>query len=177
MVFCCRLGMCSIVPRLLNSPCLVGRRWRAKAQFFQGDAGLRHAPTRQVYSTDRTLHFAAARWIPIHVGDFPASGISNSCGGRSNTKHDSFDGIWTRDLVRMRFKLTKWDSFFWSGFELMIAVLLYFEHTTWYSSLSGFASAERRIHNTPCCWGDDKRPHESKTLLAVQYVISLNLQE
>lgn len=71
------LGMCSIVPRLFDSPCLVGRRWRAKAQIFQGHVGLWHASTREMHAGDCTVRFAPARWISFDVGNFSTSGKLN----------------------------------------------------------------------------------------------------
>lgn len=69
------LGMCSVMPRLLDSPCLVGGRRRAEAPILQGGGGFGHAPARQVHTGDCAVRSAPARRVSFDVGDLPTPGI------------------------------------------------------------------------------------------------------
>lgn len=68
-------GVCSIMPWLFNSSCLVGRRWGKKTSIFPDISWVWQFTTWAVYTWNCTLHFAAACWSSFNVVNFSSPGI------------------------------------------------------------------------------------------------------
>ena len=68
------LGVCSVLPWLLDFACLVGGRRRKKRTVYEERYRLWYIATYPMYSRDCSFHPKAAFWSSINVGYLPTSG-------------------------------------------------------------------------------------------------------